>query len=162
MQNKIKFLLPLILLVFQSCISDNYLYNEYIELDGNWVKGKTVKFEFTVKDTVKPLNLFINIRANNKYPFNNLFLIVKTHQPNKKVIVDTLEYQMTMPDGTLLGDGFTEVKESKLWFKENFSFSKLGKHIFEIEQANRETGKVSGVNNLKGITDIGLSIENTK
>jgi len=68
-------------------------------------------------DTTKQYNLFLNIRDNNNYPFNNLFLIVSLEQPDKITKVDTLEYQMANPDGTLLGDGFTDVKESKLFIK---------------------------------------------
>ena len=46
-------------------------------------------------------------------------------QPNKKVVIDTLEYEMTEADGSLLGDGFTDVKESKLFYKVNKK-----KHLF--------------------------------
>jgi hypothetical protein len=36
--------------------------------------------------------------------------------------VDTLRIPNGKPDGTLLGDGFTDKKESKLFFKENVKF----------------------------------------
>ena len=29
-------------------------------------------------------------------------------------------------DGTLLGEGFTDVKESKLWYLENYFFNRIG------------------------------------
>lgn len=50
--------------------------------------------------------MFLNVRNNNEYPYNNLFLIVSLNQPDGKVLVDTLEYQMANPDGTLMGTGF--------------------------------------------------------
>jgi gliding motility-associated lipoprotein GldH len=74
--------------------------------------------------------------------------------------VDTLEYAMANPDGTLLGDGFTDVKESKLFYKENFKFNKKGAYKIRIQQAIRQTGKVSGVKELNGITEVGFRIEN--
>jgi hypothetical protein len=50
---------------------------------------------------------------------------------------------MASPDGTLLGEGFTDIKESKLFYKENVRFK--GKYKVSIKQAVRETGKVPGV-----------------
>ena len=61
------------------------------------VLGKKIKkasFTFEQKDTTGVYNLFLNVRNNNDYPYNNLFLIVSLNQPDGKVLVDTLEYQM--------------------------------------------------------------------
>ena len=69
---------------------------------------------------------------------------------------------MANPDGTLLGTGFSDVKESKLWYKENYSFEKPGKYTLEVEHAVRQTGKVKGVKDLTGITDLGFRIEKRK
>jgi hypothetical protein len=60
----------------------------------------------TLLDSTKRY-FFINIRDNNNYPYNNLFLIVSLELPNGYTKVDTLEYQM-IPDGALLGDGFSD------------------------------------------------------
>jgi hypothetical protein len=65
---------------------------------------------------------------------------------------------MSNPDGTLLGDGFTDVKESKLYYKERMKF-KSGNYKIHIKQALRQTGKVEGVQKLEGITDVGFRIE---
>jgi hypothetical protein len=43
--------------------------------------------------------------------------------PNGYTKVDTLEYQMADPDGALLGDGFSDIKESK-FYKENVNLGK--------------------------------------
>jgi hypothetical protein len=59
----------------------------------------------------------------------------------------------------LLGNGFSDVKESKLWLKENFRFSQQGDYKFTVEQAVRELGEVEGVSSLKGISDLGIRIE---
>jgi hypothetical protein len=64
---------------------------------------------------------------------------------------------MANPDGTLLGEGFTDIKESKLFFKENVKFR--GKYKVHIKHAVRQTGKVPGVTLLEGITEVGLRIE---
>jgi gliding motility-associated lipoprotein GldH len=80
-------------------------------------------------------------------------------QPDKKVLVDTLEYQMANPDGSLMGDGFSDVKLSKLVYKPNQTFDLKGDYTVKIQHANRQKGKIIGVQDLKGVTDVGFRIE---
>jgi len=141
----------LLSVLFLSC-DKNRVFDEYQEIDGSWHKGQKVTFAFDQNDTITNYNMFVNIRNNNSYPFNNLFLIVSLLQPDGVTKVDTLEYQMAKEDGTLLGDGFSDIKESKLWYKENTRFPKVGKYTVNIQQAVRETGKVSGMEQLQGIS----------
>ncbi|MNR22547.1 Gliding motility lipoprotein GldH precursor [compost metagenome] len=77
--------------------------------------------------------------------------------PNGFTKVDTLEYAMANPDGTLLGNGFTDIKESKLFYKEDVKFR--GKYKVHIKQAVRQSGKIPGVEELEGVTDVGFRIE---
>jgi gliding motility-associated lipoprotein GldH len=161
---KSKFLVLLfVTLLFFSC-DEKQFFSEYKELDGSWKKSDTLRFTFEQKDTVNPYHLFLNVRNNNDYPFSNMYLIVTIKEPGKKptIKVDTLEYLMSNPDGTLLGEGFSDIKESKLWYLENFKFKRAGKYNVEVVQAVRETGKVNGVSELKGITELGLRIEKIK
>jgi gliding motility-associated lipoprotein GldH len=155
--------LLLLFLFFTSCDKKQF-YSEYKELDGSWNKSDTLRFTFEQKDTINPYNLFLNVRNNNDYPFNNMYLIVSLKEPGKKptIKIDTLEYQMANVDGTLLGEGFTDVKESKLWYLENYVFNRIGNYKVEVVQAVRATGEVKGVAELKGITELGLRIEKTK
>lgn len=149
-------------LLLGSC-DKNRVFDEYKALDGKWNKDSIVSFSFEQKDTVSKYNMFVNIRNNNSYPYNNLFLIVQMQEPGTKVIkVDTLEYQMANPDGTLLGEGFSDVKESKLWYKPNAVFPKPGKYTVKIQQAVRKGGEVPGVQLLEGITEVGFRIETTE
>ncbi len=147
-----------LLLLVSSC-DKKRVFDEYRPFDGKWNKDSIVTFAFNQKDTVSKYNLFVNIRNNNNYPFSNIYLIVQMQQPGGLTKVDTLEYQMANPDGTLMGEGFSDVKESKLWYKENLIFPKAGKYNVTIQQAVRNTGKITGVQELDGITDIGFRIE---
>lgn len=135
------------------------VFDEYKTIDNGWHKDSIVSFSLEQEATKKPLNLFLNIRNNDDYEFNNLFLIVKLEEPKGKMQIDTLEYQMANPDGTLMGKGFSDIKESKLWFKENYVFPQKGKYKVSIQQAVRQNGKVKGVEILQGITEVGFRIE---
>ncbi len=156
MNLRISILSFLVAILLFSC-DEKRVFDEYKSVGSSWHKDSIVSFELPVLDSTKNHDVFLNIRNNNNYPFSNLFLIVSFEKPNGYTKVDTLEYQMAEPDGTLLGEGFTDIKESKLYFKENMKFK--GKYRVKIKQAVRESGKVAGIDRLEGITEVGLRIE---
>lgn len=156
LRNSVILLLATLLLV--SC-DEKRVFDEYQSVGKSWHKDSIVSFELPKLDSKKAYNLYLSIRDNNEYPFSNLFLIVSLEHPNKKVVVDTLEYQMTNPDGSLLGEGFTEIKENKLFYKNNVGFTQKGIYKVNIKHAVRQTGNIKGVTTLDGITEVGFRIE---
>lgn len=156
MKLKNSVLILLVSVFFLSC-DDKRVFDEYKSVGSAWHKDSVVSFNLPELDSTKKYDLFLNIRDNNNYPFSNLFLIVSLEKPNGYTKVDTLEYEMAASDGTLLGNGFTDIKESKLYYKENVKFR--GKYKLHIKQAVREGGKVPGITQLEGITEVGLRIE---
>ncbi|OUR93863.1 gliding motility lipoprotein GldH [Flavobacteriales bacterium 34_180_T64] len=161
MLRKSSWILLIIGIVFSSCDS-NQVFDEYKSVPNQWHKDSLISFDVTAPDSLNSYNLFVNLRNNNDYKYNNLFLIVEMNYPNGKIVTDTLEYVMAAPDGTLLGTGFTDVKENKLWYRGHntpFLFNENGAYKINIQHAMRENGKVEGIENLEGITDIGFRIE---
>lgn len=156
---KMRFLKTLFILIFLTGCNDNVEYSQYVSLSNGWEKGKPVLFQLEQTDTITKKNLFVMMRNDEKYDFSNLFIITKLEQPDNKVIVDTLQYEMATPEGEWLGYGFSAVKESKLWYKENFNFPSKGKYTIKIEQAMRKIGENEGIELLEGITEVGLRIE---
>ena len=53
--------------------------------------------------------MFIHLRNDNNYPFSNIFIIAEWEADAVLQSTDTLEYQMSSPEGKWLGTGFTEV-----------------------------------------------------
>lgn len=153
-------LLILVLLMMVSC-DQKRTFDEYKSFSGEWHKDSVAVFDIPDIDTTGKYNLFVNLRANSAYPFNNIFLIVSMEHPGRLTQVDTLEYQMADAEGNMLGDGFSDVKESKLFYKENVRFKK-GRYRMKVRHAVRESGKVDGVASLKGITEVGFRIESVE
>ncbi|GGD79716.1 gliding motility lipoprotein GldH [Planktosalinus lacus] len=147
--------------VMMSSCDSNQIHSEYKSLPNHWPIDQTLEFQLPELDSLKSFNLFFNIRNTNDYNFNNLFLITSMNFPNGKVVIDTLEYQMALPDGTWLGSG-NRIKENKLWYKENVHFFEEGLYSIKIRQAMRNNASVEGVKNLEGITDVGVIIEETQ
>ncbi|MBW1294080.1 gliding motility lipoprotein GldH [Aquimarina litoralis] len=141
-----------------SC-DDERVFDEYRSVSYSWDKEEKVTFNLPELDSLEQYNLFINVRNTNDYKFSNLFLISEMEFPNGKIVTDTLEYEMARPNGEWLGSGFSDVKESKLWYKENVSFTENGVYKVTLQHAMRKNGETLGINTLEGITDIGFRIE---
>jgi gliding motility-associated lipoprotein GldH len=155
-------LLFLCFILILSC-NQNKIYDQYQPVK-NLEWSPSTNFEFIVNntDTISKRNVFINIRNNKNYEFSSLFLIAKIEFPSGYKLVDTLEYEMTNAQGKFLGQGFSDVKENKLFLREKVVLSEKGDYKFLIQQATRSINDIEGKNPLKGITDVGLSIEKVK
>lgn len=161
MPNKSALIIIITIILLSSCDS-NRVFDEYKSVPNQWQKDAIISFKVTPKDSIKPYNLFVNIRNTNTYKFSNLFLIVEMVYPHGKTTKDTLEYQMAKPNGELLGQGVTDLKENKLWYKgyeKPFIFEEVGDYNINIQHAMRNNGDVNGVDKLEGITDVGFRIE---
>lgn len=158
-----KFLSLLILLLVGYSCTSGPVFTKYKAISNSaWVLNEHVSFDFSVTDTIAKRNLFIHIRSNKEYKYSNLFLITELVFPNKTRIIDTLEYKMAAPSGKYLGTGFTEVKENKLFYKEEKVFPFSGNYTFNVRQAMRKNGFSEGLKTLEGVSDVGFSIEKTK
>ncbi len=154
------FILAGLCAVFLACDSDR-VFDEYKSVPNEWDKDSTITFNIQEIDSAKIYDLFINIRNNSEYKYRNLFLVTEVQFPQGKVITDTLEYEMAAPNGEWLGTGFGDVKENKLWFKEQVRFEETGPYQIRIKHAMRKNGEINGIKKLEGITDVGFRIENS-
>lgn len=162
-QSSRKLIAAFFLIVLMVSCDSKRVFDEYnaINKEG-WGINTPITFQFAVNDTLAEKNLFINIRNNKDYQFSNLFLITKMQFPDGQSMVDTLEYDMADNTGKFLGKGISDIKESKLFYKENIVFPATGAYSLAIFQAMRKSGEVDGISGLQGITDVGFRIEKTK
>lgn len=154
-----KILAVFLLFVLVVSCSEGLIKSEFQPTDnGMWAKDDIAEFTFSEMDTLLEYDMFINVRNDNSFPYNNLFLIAQLNFPDGESVTDTLEYEMALPDGTWLGKGYGSVKENKFWYKENIVFASSGVYTLRISHAMRKNGTVDGVVNLEGITDVGFEI----
>ena len=164
MQKRTSKLLALVVVycfLILSCDS-KAVFDAYKSVPEQWHKDSIASFSFKAPDTLKNYDLYVQLRNTNDYKYSNLFLIVELNYPNGKAVKDTLEYKMASPNGELLGTGFSDLKENKLWFrgfKRPFRFEEEGDYTVNIQHAMRNNGEVNGILNLEGITDIGFRVE---
>ncbi len=149
----------LISIVFLSMVSctDNILFQgSSVAPEEGWNKDWKPEYMFTVNDTLRSFNTFLDIRHTTFYPYSNLFLFVTLVGPDGQTSVDTVECPLAAPDGTWYGKGLGFIHEdrfeSHILYKHNNRFPQLGEYTLRLEQAmRRET--------LDGILNVGVSVE---
>ncbi|MDX6745296.1 gliding motility lipoprotein GldH [Polaribacter sp. PL03] len=157
---KNKVLIFLLVSILMCSCNDVSEFNQYKTLENSfWNVKEKITFNFEVKDTISPKNLFLNIRNNNDYEFSNLYIITELKFPNNSVVIDTLQYEMADASGKFLGNGFSAIKENKLFYKERKVFPFSGNYTLNIRQAMRKNGEINAIENLIGIQEVGFSIE---
>ena len=148
-----------ILIIFCISCDSKQVYHSYTSLGSSWNINEPVVLKVTELDSMPLYDAYITVRNNNQYPYSNLFLITEMQFPQGRTYTDTLEYEMANPDGTWMGTGFGDIKESKLLYREGVRFRESGTYTFTIEHAVRKNGNIAGDAYLEGITEVGLRIE---
>ena len=152
--NNILLLISVAGLLLVSC-GNNITYTEsYPMADNTWRLMDIKSFNAQITDTAVLNNMFFTIRTGTDYPFRNIFLFASISLPDGTNLTDTLEYSLADDKGNWLGSGFGDVRELKLPYRYNVYFPERGEYIFEVRHGMR-------VEDLKGVYDFGLRIENT-
>jgi gliding motility-associated lipoprotein GldH len=138
---------------FYSCDSNRF-FEENKEIKNSvWNSKDKAIFNVVINDILTQYDFYINLRNRGDYPYSNIFLFLKTIFPDGKIALDTIECQLADYDGKWLGSGISDVKFNRFLFQKDVRLPMTGQYAFEVEQAMR-------VNDLKGISDIGIRIEN--
>jgi len=142
------------LLIFLLSCKNNILFTDSAEMPENtWDLYNNPEFSVKITDTINSSNIFFTIRTGTGYPFRNIWLFVTTTSPDgKKVLTDTLEYNLADEKGNWYGKGLGDIHELDLPYRSNVFFPRKGKYIIKIQHGMRE-------GDLKGVYDIGLRIE---
>ena len=161
MDNNRFFISLLILLLCASCGGKETLFREDQNTPNGWRLDQPAVF--TIQENLSaPVDLYIHLRNDQAYPFSNIFLVATVKSKDSLIESDTLEYAMAKSNGEWLGTGFSSVKESKLWWKENWQTQATFPLTIEIAQANRVSGREKAAAQLAGIVSVGLSINARK
>lgn len=152
--SKNKFWILAVFFSFVSCSETGEIYTANI--GNSWHKNESKKINFEVKNAQQPKDLTFVVANNNEYPYSNLFVISTLKNEKKQVLkTDTLQYILAEPNGKWIGEGWGDVKQTFFEYKIAHQFPSKGAYTVEIQHGMR-------VDNLKGIENIGIKIQNTK
>ncbi len=150
---KLSYLIALLGLFLISSCGERPYYESYLEVkEGTWYADSLASFEVEIEDTLSSYPILVNLRANDKYPYANLFLFRKIYSEEGLEYSDTVEFKMADAYGRWLGEGVGELKTfTRVYRKEPLRFNRAGTYRFEFIQAMR-------MDPLPGIEDVGLTI----
>lgn len=106
---------------------------------------------YEIEDNTIPYNLSLEIRNNNRYPYQNLWLFCVEEQPVGPVRRDTFECMLADEYGKWKGSGIS-IHHLSVPIRTKHIFPHKGRYVFSVRQGMREE-------KLKGIEEIGLHIE---
>lgn len=148
----------LLLALVLSCIScsKNDVYSEFKTIqNGEWHKDSLKVFTANIIDSNPRYNVFLNIRNDNNYSYQNFWLFISTTSPDGIETKDTIECYLADQRGQWLGSGVGQLREMSVLYQEKIHFPKPGKYTIKLVHGMRDTV-------LTGIADIGVRIEKNK
>ncbi|MBC7874252.1 MAG: gliding motility lipoprotein GldH, partial [Ferruginibacter sp.] len=123
-----------------------------------WKSNYKPSFTFTIKDTSSAYQLFLILRHNDKYNFNNIWLNITVKSPGSdSVKTFRADKQLASNEKGWLASGMDDIYEHRLPLLQELvtnevSIKKMGDYTFTVEQIMRE-------NPLNHVLDVGLRIE---
>jgi len=142
-------------LILNSCKTID-LYEKSVSIPGHaWKSGYKPSFTFSIKDTASAYQLFVVLRHNNKYHYNNIYLNLLTRQPGTDTVQKARYDLLLANDEGWLGSGMDDIYEHRIALTPlsgEFYFRKAGDYTFTLEQAMREDP-------LENVFNAGLRIE---
>jgi len=145
------------LLAFASC-DPGLVFNEsYPVPDQQWQRNKPFVFTTdSITDVQQGYNAYIDYRVNLDYKYRNIYFFVTIEMPDKQMIRDTVQDELTDAEGNWKEDvsGFASIKEKEFLpsYRKNFRFPKPGVYKFIIQQGM--TDEVLG-----DIVDVGFKLK---
>lgn len=146
-------LLLLTVWLASACI-EHTVYHSYQSIPAKgWGKGDTLVFRVTIPDSLKTLQLFAEVRNDNKYAYQNLYLVVGSNLQDSTVFkTDTLELTLADKEGKWTGTGWGNLFQSTLPLGTAVT-RHPGNYTFKVSQGMKDE-------QLIGICDVGVKVKN--
>lgn len=144
-----KYLLFLFCLLFFSC-EETAVYERYLSVGEKWEKEKEYYFTFDITNASIPYSITLDIRNNQLYPFQNLWLFWQEEQPSGIIQRDTIECMLADEYGKWHGKGIS-LFLSSFPLRTHYFFPDTGSYTFSFRQGMRK-------DDLPGIQEIGLRV----
>ena len=154
----------LICLTFSCIVSceSNLIYIKYNSLNGGWLKDSIQHFSFPNGDKSILTNSYLMLRFNQKYRYNNIFVIITVTNSNGIISRDTIEYKVADNFGKFIGSKMINIYELSLLHKKGIQLMPKENYFINVEHAMRNADETVGVERLEGVLDVGYKFEKEK
>jgi gliding motility-associated lipoprotein GldH len=116
-----------------------------------WDNGFKPVFHFTIKDTSSLYQLYLVLRHNEKYNYNNIYVNLYVKAPGPDSVIKIQKNLPLATNENWKGTGVDDIYEHRIELGAPQTL-KAGDYQFTLEQIMRE-------NPLKNVLDVGLRVE---
>ena len=130
------------------------LYEKNVSIPGHsWKSSFKPSYTFTIKDTTRPYQVFLVLRHNEKYNFNNIYLNLYAQAPGADTAIKIPQQDIVLGNNETgwNATGMDDVYEHRVKLGEPQTL-KAGTYTFTLEQIMREDP-------LKNVLSAGLRVE---
>ena len=140
---------------FLSSCGNETVYSEFQPVkDKLWDKNNEYFFDFEIKDISIPYNVSLQLRNNDMYPYQNIWILFEESKSAGYSVKDTIEYLLADDFGKWKANGIS-LYQNRIPIKTRYIFPDTGKYTINIRHGMRD-------DKLKGIENIGIHIEFAK
>lgn len=126
--------LSLLLVLALTACSDAPMYEKvYSFKNQEWKQNEKMKFVVDIQDTSKVYDFTVLVRTTTDYPYNNLWVFMKSIAPDGSTGREPFQIPISHPDGTWVGTKSGSTVETPLYFKSR-KMPLKGKYTFILEQ----------------------------
>lgn len=141
-------------LCFASCDTIDLYEKNVVIPDHEWQSNHKPSFTFTIKDTTAPYQVYLVLRHNERYSFNNIWLNFHIQSPLDTISIRQIEKTLANNQGWL-GRGMDDVYEHRLPMLDRPQLFVAGQYTFTLEQIMRQDP-------LENIMNVGIRVEKTE
>jgi len=134
--NRIILNLIIISFIFSACNRNRiYLKNKELSPDIEWVRGKKLTYEVTIKDKNVPYNLSFALRYITGYPYKNLYIHVTHTSPSGAIADSTYTIEAIDDHKKYKGEGLGDYWDYEQMVDKNITFPETGTYKYVVEHA---------------------------
>lgn len=143
-----------LLLLFGSCTEAPFYEKVYSFDNMEWLQEVKPEYNVEITDLEQEYDFTLSLRVTTDYPYNNLWVFMKTETPDGTTAREPFEIIISNPDGSWVGNKTGTIIETPLYFKKR-KLPQKGLYKFTLEQGITQS-KVNEV------LDLGFRIEKAK
>ena len=103
-----------------------------------WKTSEKPTFNFSIQDTVSLYNIYVIVRHDDAYHYNNLWLNITTEAPGSKPINQQVELTLANNTKGWLGSGIDDVFDHRIRITNAPIKLKKGNYHFSLQHIMRE------------------------
>ncbi|MGB3196229.1 MAG: gliding motility lipoprotein GldH [Saprospiraceae bacterium] len=151
-----RFYIVVALFLFLISCDKNQVYFKEIKIENSsWAYQDSIVFSWEMKDTTSAFDLLLHMHHNADMKYQNVYLNVKTTNPDQSEISNLLSLELFQPNGKSNGDCSRNQCEALIPLQENISFPQMGNYSLTLFQNSRDSL-------ITGIQSIALELRRKK